>query len=212
MCDPANDPALVDALLARTPGAARAFIARHDAFLRKAVRSASPASASLVDDLTHDAYVHLWRNDFRVLRQWQREHPLRAYLHTIVTRLAWDRLARLQPAWELVDADPYSAADAIPDPSDPAPTPEDEVAAAELLGLVRQALGQLDDGYCLVLELRYVRDLSYREIADALGITSSNAGVRINRAMSRLRKALPQLVEATDGLRSISGPAVEARL
>jgi hypothetical protein len=64
-----NDPAMVEALLARVPGAGRAFIACQDPFLRKTVLRASPAAASLVDDLTHDVYVHLWGNEFRVLRQ-----------------------------------------------------------------------------------------------------------------------------------------------
>jgi hypothetical protein len=56
-----SDPAMVEAVLARVPGAGRAFIAYHDAFVRKTVLRASPAAASLVDDLTHDVYVHLSR-------------------------------------------------------------------------------------------------------------------------------------------------------
>jgi DNA-directed RNA polymerase specialized sigma24 family protein len=127
MSEGMTDPAMVEAVLARVPGAGRAFIACHDAFVRKTVLRASPAAASLVDDLTHDVYVHLWGNDFRVLRQWQREHALRAYLGTIATRLVWDRLGRLQPVWELIDEDPFSVAGT--EPCDLAPTPEDEVAA-----------------------------------------------------------------------------------
>jgi RNA polymerase sigma factor (sigma-70 family) len=202
-----SDPAMVEAVLARVPGAGRAFIAYHDAFVRKTVLRASPAAASLVDDLTHDVYVHLWGNDFRVLRHWQREHPLRAYLGTIATRLVWDRLGRLQPVWELVDEDPFSVAG--PERCDLAPTPEDEVAANEILCIVRDALGRLNESQCHVLELRFVRDLSYREIGDALGITSNNAGVRINRALARLKAALPHLVDGSDCL-GLSAP--EARL
>jgi RNA polymerase sigma factor (sigma-70 family) len=199
-----NDPAMVEALLARVTGAGRAFIACHDTFLRKTVLRASPAAASLVDDLTHDVYVHLWGNDFRVLRQWQREHPLRAYLGTITTRLVWDRLNRLQPAWEQVDEDPFSVAGAGAEPCDSAPTPEEEVAANEIMCVVRDALGRLDASHCRVLELRFVRDLSYREIGATLGITSNNAGVRINRALVRLKAALPHLAEVANCL-AISG-------
>jgi RNA polymerase sigma factor (sigma-70 family) len=201
---PMNDPALVDALLARASGAGRAFIARHDTSLRKAVLCASPAAAWLVDDLTHDVYVHLWREDFRVLRQWHRNHPLQAYLRTVVTRLVWDRLSRLQPVWEILDADPCSVAGSGAELRDPAPTPEEEVAANEIRGIVRDALGRLDTRHGRILGLRFVSDLSYREIAEVLGITASNAGVRINRALARLKAALPQLV-ATDWL-AISGP------
>jgi RNA polymerase sigma factor (sigma-70 family) len=200
-----NDPALVDALLARAPGAGRAFIARHDAFVRKAVLCASPAAAWLVDDLTRDVYVHLWRDDFRVLRQWQRNHPLQAYLRTVVTRLVWDRLSRLQPAGEVLDHDPCSVAPSGAEPWDPAPTPEEEVAANEIRGIVRDALGRLDTRHGRILGLRFVSDLSYREIAEVLGITSSNAGVRINRALARLKAVLPQFIDATDCL-AISAP------
>ena len=107
-----DNGALVTALLAHTHGAGRWFIARHDAFLRTVVLSASPAAWVCVDDLMQDVYVHLWRDDFHVLRQWQREHPLQAYLRTVVTRLVWDRLNRLQPVWEELEADPWMAAGA----------------------------------------------------------------------------------------------------
>jgi RNA polymerase sigma factor (sigma-70 family) len=207
MNEAVNDPAMVEAVVARVPGAGPAFIAYHDGFLRKTVLRASPAAASLVDDLSHDVYAHLWSNDFRVLRQWQREYPLRAYLRTIATRLVWDRLGRLQPVWELVDEDPFSVAGA--EPCDLAPTPEEEVAAQEILCMVRDALGQLDAKQCHVLELRFVGDLSYREIGDALGITSNNAGVRINRALARLKAALAHIVEGADCL-ALAAP--EARV
>jgi RNA polymerase sigma factor (sigma-70 family) len=201
-----SDPEMVEALLARVPGAGREFIACHDTFLRKTVLRASPAAASLIDDLTHDVYVHLWGNDFRVLRQWQREHPLRAYLGTVTTRLVWDRLGRLQPAWEQVDEDPFSLVGAGAEPRDLAPTPEEEVVANDLLYVVRDALGRLDPSHCRVLELRFVRDLSYREIGAALGVTSNNAGVRINRALARLKAALPDLAELANCL-PMSRPA-----
>jgi RNA polymerase sigma factor (sigma-70 family) len=207
MMEAVNDRTMVEAVLACVPGAGRAFIGCHDAFVRKTVLRASPAAASLVDDLTHDVYVHLWGNDFRVLRHWQREHPLRAYLGTIATRLVWDRLGRLQPVWELVDEDPFSVTGT--EPCDLGPTPEDVAAANELVCIVRDALGRLDTKQCHVLELRFVRDLSYREIGDALGITSNNAGVRINRALARLKADLPHLVDGAD-CRALAAP--EARV
>jgi RNA polymerase sigma factor (sigma-70 family) len=134
------------------------------------------------------------------LRQWQRQHPLQAYLRTVVTRLVWDRLSRMQPAWEILGDDPCSAAASGAEQWDPAPTPEEEVFANEIGWIVRDALGRLDTRHWRVLELRFVSDLSYREIAEVLGITSSNAGVRINRALARLKAALTQVVDATDCL------------
>ena len=191
--------ALVTALLAHTHGAGRWFIARHDAFLRSAVLSASPAAWVCVDDLMQDVYVHLWRDDFHVLRQWQRKHPLQAYLRTVVTRLVWDRLNRLQPVWEELEADPWMAAGARLEQSDIPPTPEEQVAANELSRMVGSALGRLKVGYRQVLELRYFGELSYREIAVVIDVTPTNAGVRITRALAQLKETLPsQLIDDLD--------------
>jgi RNA polymerase sigma factor (sigma-70 family) len=55
---------------------------------------------------------------------------------------------------------------------------------------VRNALNGLDGSSCRVVELRYFRELSYGEIADLVGITRSNVGVRLNRALSRMKEAL----------------------
>ena len=191
--------ALVTALLAHTHGARRWFIARHDAFLRTVVLSASPAAWVCVDDLMQDVYVHLWRDDFHVLRQWQREHPLQAYLRTVVTRLVWDRLNRLQPVWEELEADPWMAAGARLEQTDVSPTPEEQVAANELSRMMGSALGRLKVGYRQVLELRYFRELSYHEIAVVTGITPTNAGVRITRALAQQKETLPpQLIDDFD--------------
>jgi RNA polymerase sigma factor (sigma-70 family) len=65
---------------------------------------------------------------------------------------------------------------------------------------VREALRRLNPRQCQVLELRFVRDLSYREIGDEMGVTSNNAGVRINRAQADLKAALPHFLEGADCL------------
>jgi RNA polymerase sigma-70 factor (ECF subfamily) len=61
-------------------------------------------------------------------------------------------------------------------------------------------LKQLNDAFHLlkpdeqdVLSLRYFQDLSYNEIADSLGTTTSNVGVKLNRALKRLTQLCPQL-------------------
>lgn len=206
-----NDETLVEALLARVPDAGRLFIARHDALVRRTVWSASPVAGLFIDDLTHDVYVHLWRDEFRVLRQWERQHPLRAYLRTVTTRHVWDRLSRLQPVSELLDDDPCARAGASSDLSSAPLTPEEEVVAKERARLVRDALDSLGDTHTQILELRYMRDLSYNEIGAALGITTTNAGVRINRALSRLRAALSPFAAPSDGL-DVSSPLITARM
>jgi len=182
-----EDSALVAAVIARRKGAARRFIECHDAFLRSVIRSASPAAGPVIDDLLHEAYVHLWRDEFSVLRRWRRVHPLRAYLRRVVTRLVWERLTRLQPAWEQLEADPLLVVQE-PTPVPPG-TPEDAAIGKEAVRTLFVALGTLSPGQRRIIELRYYDDLSYREIAQALGITPTNAGVRLARAVAQLRQA-----------------------
>jgi RNA polymerase sigma factor (sigma-70 family) len=161
------------------------------------IRSSFRAGQGVVDDLTQEVYVHLWGQDFHVLRQWQCESPLRAYLRTVIVRLVWERLNRLQPAREQLVDDPLVEAGARHGLSEIPATPEQLACAHELMRVARSALNDLNDNDRYVLELRYFRELSYREIADVLGITPNGAGVRLTRALGRLKLALRQRIDDT---------------
>lgn len=56
--------------------------------------------------------------------------------------------------------------------------------------LVLETLEQLDESYREVLYLRLVEDFSPREIAQTLGISTSNVSVRINRGKKQLVQLL----------------------
>src|ERR1700730_2581968 len=83
---------------------------------RYAIFWSSPAARPVVDDLTQEMYVCLWANEFRVLRQWKCEYPLRAYLRTVIERLVWERLSRLQPRREQLADGPLIEASARHEP------------------------------------------------------------------------------------------------
>jgi len=191
-----DDAALVAAVVARTQGAAERFILRHDAFLRAVIRASSQAARPLLDDLTHEVYVHLLRDDFRVLRQWQQERPFRAYLRSVIRRLVWERLRRLVPVQQQPKSDAMLLA-AVPPEQTPV-TPEEAAAATEVLASLLHALDGLNADHRQIIELRYHQDLSYREIADVLGITPTNAGVRLARAHAQLKRAFSQSIEDID--------------
>ena len=67
----------------------------------------------------------------------------------------------------------------------------DEVARRQHARLLRDALGRLKPTEREALVLRYVADLSHREIASACNIDEAAARKRISRALSRLRAAFP---------------------
>lgn len=63
-------------------------------------------------------------------------------------------------------------------------------AGSELAAHLRQALAELDARQAQVFCLACLDGLSYREIAESLGLTTSHVGVLLNRAKAGLRERL----------------------
>ena len=68
--------------------------------------------------------------------------------------------------------------------------PVQTAEASELAEHLRAALAQLDDRQAHVFCLSCLEGLSYREIADQLGLTVNHVGVLLNRARAILRERL----------------------
>ena len=96
----------------------------------------------------------------------------------------------MQPRSEVLQDDIEILARRIQECGAPEPTPEDNVCAAEEARLLHRALERLKPPRREVLELRYVDDLAYAEIATLLGISRNNVGVRLSNALGDLRNAL----------------------
>jgi RNA polymerase sigma-70 factor, ECF subfamily len=76
----------------------------------------------------------------------------------------------------------------MPELTDPSNFVE-EMAQNESLQLLLDAIHGLDEVDKSIM-LLYLEEKSYEEIAEIIGITKSNAGVRINRAKERLKQNL----------------------
>ena len=70
------------------------------------------------------------------------------------------------------------------------PTPVQEAEAAELSARLRAALSELPYQQAEVFCLRYMSDVSYRQIGRLLGLEQSAVGVILHRARQRLREVL----------------------
>jgi RNA polymerase sigma factor (sigma-70 family) len=73
----------------------------------------------------------------------------------------------------------------------PPSSPEDSLLAVERSRRLLAAVRRLPLNYRQVTTL-LLEDLSHAEIADALGLTVVNVGVRVNRAKARLRELLDE--------------------
>ena len=117
------------------------------------------------DDATQAAFIQA----FRGVRGFRGECALKTWLYRIAVNEAVS-LRRKRHAGV-----PWEGESCAPPPGDPAP-----VVAERLV--VQAAMARLRPDHRAVLVLRYWEDLSYREIADVLGVSMPAVKMRLSRA------------------------------
>ncbi len=75
-------------------------------------------------------------------------------------------------------------------PVDPAPDASEVAARHEMQTRMRDALAQLSDEQQRLIYLKFFQDLPNIAIAEAVGLSPSNVGVIVYRAMKRLRELM----------------------
>ena len=76
---------------------------------------------------------------------------------------------------------------------------------------VRKALLQVDEGYRVALELFYLRDLSYREIGEALEIPIGTVMSRLSRGKAQLKSILSTSFYGDGGMQGMWGSDISKR-
>jgi RNA polymerase sigma-70 factor (ECF subfamily) len=151
-------------------------VAKHeDVFRRIATRYANDESAR--EDLRQEIRLAVWLA--------LPKHRGHASLTTYIRRIAYycgARFGRRRFRLESLD-----------EPVDRSPGPAEQLDEAELRAALLAALSTLPARQREAIEL-LMSGLSYREIAGRLGISESNASVRIARARERLRKQLAPML------------------
>ena len=119
------------------------------------------------------------------LDQYDAGRPFRTWLYRVAANHCWDELRKrrgrmetdtVEPAGEAVESD--------------APDPQEKLLADETSQGIRASVAKLGDRDRLVVTLRYFAELSYQEIAEVLGVTSTSVGVSLLRARRKLRRPL----------------------
>jgi len=137
--------------------------------------------ANLAEDAAQEAFIRAWQH----LPGYRPRSPFRNWVYRIATNVALDVLRREK---ETVDLDALPLVN-------PGKGPEDAVEGIELGQRVGQAVLALPPASRVVLVLREYEGLSYREIADALGIPIGTVMSRLNYARTRLRQSLALYLE-----------------
>lgn len=131
--------------------------------------------AARAEDLTADTFVRAWTARDRI-----RQETVRAYLLTIARNLYRDSLRAAHSHVALDD-----------DVADGAPGVDVRVERASALRQVRARLRNVHRGDRRALLLYVIRDMSYSEIAAALGVSVAAVKSRIFRAREALAARPP---------------------
>ena len=129
------------------------------------------------DDLLQEIAIAVWQ----ALVRFRNECSERTFLFRIAHNRAIAYLARSRSQMARTTEEIE-----VPDPS---PDPESGLAQEQRAERLRQAVHLLPVAYRQVIMLT-LEGLGYEEIAEVLGISESNVGVRLSRARQMLRESL----------------------
>jgi RNA polymerase sigma-70 factor (ECF subfamily) len=136
----------------------------------------------LAEDIAQETFIRAWTK----LSTYRPEGSFRGWLCRIAANLTIDALRRQKPTVELESRTFEASGDG----------PEAAVLREERAAAVRKAIMKLATHSRMALVLREYEGLSYREIADALGIPLGTVKSRLNDARLRLKAELAAYLEA----------------
>jgi RNA polymerase sigma-70 factor, ECF subfamily len=133
--------------------------------------------------------------------QFRRSDSIYPWLHQIASNLVID-LVRDRPAGGMLSLDAQAAEDVDSFleylPAD-GPSAQDLVERSEVQELVRQAINKLPADQARAIALRFLGDLSIREIAQSLDRSEGAVKSLLHRALQGMRQHLKTTVAATRG-------------
>jgi RNA polymerase sigma factor (sigma-70 family) len=153
-----------------------ALLRAHGAALRR-VAASYERDPGRREDLFQDIWLAIWR----ALPRFRGEASERTFIFRIAHNRGIAHSTRRRP--------PPVDLEQVPEPADPAANPETETARRQRRARLEAALHRLPIATRQILTLA-LEGLSQREMADVLGISENNVGVRLSRARRRLREAL----------------------
>lgn len=180
-----DDATLLRRYAAGDARAADQLVDRHGpavyAFVRRTL-----GDGSHVDDLVQEAWL-------RVLRgagSFDGRSRFTTWLFAVTRNACLDHARRRARSPEVAPPRQGSGDGPVPERLDPAPGVLDSIAKRELSGLVEQAVADLSSVQREVFLLRETTDLSFDEIATALGLSKDTVKSRMRYALGHVRRFL----------------------
>ena len=132
-----------------------------------------------------DATTEIFMKLREKIGQYDSTRPFQAWLYKVAANHCWDMLRRRRIRQDLETEGVEDMPLEHPDPSQLEKMVEESTNQD-----VRGALAKLPSRSRMALVLRYYSDMSYDEIADAIGVRRNFVGVVLLRARHQLREAL----------------------
>jgi len=139
----------------------------------------------LVREDAEDATMEIFMKLRDKLIQYDETRSFSAWLYKVAANHCWDLLRRRKIRQDKETDDVADVPLEHPDPNQ-----LDRMIEQSSSDEVRRALGKLGARARMALVMRYYSDMSYDEIADALGVRRAFVGVVLLRARHELRQAL----------------------
>ena len=134
-----------------------------------------------------DATMEIFVKVREKLSQYDAGRPFSAWLYKVAANHCWDILRRRRVRQDLETGEVENLPLEHPDPGQLERLLEERTGQE-----VRGALAKLPARSRMALVLRYYSDMSYDEVADALGVRRAFVGVVLLRARHQLRETLGQ--------------------
>jgi RNA polymerase sigma-70 factor (ECF subfamily) len=130
-------------------------------------------------DCAQDAFIRA----YRALHQYDPAYPFGPWLFRITTNVSLNHVQRGRGREITVEELPEDA-------SPPEAGPELTAVSREEVQEVLDAMAELPPAYRAALTLRHMQELSYQEVADALGIPLGTVKTHLHRARAALKAKL----------------------
>lgn len=142
------------------------------------------------EDIAQEAFVRAYVN----IHSYDQTKKFSTWIYRIATNLCIDRIRKKKPDYfldsEVAGTDGLTLYSQI---ATDEKGPEAAVESMEIQEVVQREILKLSDKYRVVIVLRYIDDLSIKEISELLNIPEGTVKTRIHRGREALRKQLNRL-------------------
>jgi RNA polymerase sigma-70 factor (ECF subfamily) len=174
VAEPELAPDILEGCRRGDPSAQRAVFERYRDRVFSIALLFLKGERAAAEDVAQEVFVKA----FRALPSFRRDARLSTWLYRIVANACLDELRRRRRVLLFGDLPPAMHPAVLPaEPADPR-------------GDVAAAVQRLAPKLRMAVLLRYFEDLSYQEIASALGVTTGTVASRLNRAHAILAREL----------------------